>query len=255
MAKIEIPKIGYTKDLSVFVMASVNRATKSNKALKESIARHGLLPYYPIVVTPNMEVIDGQHRIAIAREIMEERAAKGDTTPIIAFYVIDDRADEDLINQILTPNIARRDWTAADYLHAYVEQNKDVYKQFDEATKHLPFSGLGNNMVVFSRGKTSAAAFKKGNLVGDVDFYNKVVSWLLATQCKLNGKTPFVSAITTLFDKYADKLTEEQLDALAARLSTEEVEQRTKAAYIKRFLTLCGMNAKQRDKFLAQFEE
>lgn len=253
---IQVLVVNNVEDFDFFKYAETNRKVRPNKALYENISKHGLLPYYPIVVTPEHIALDGQNRIAMAMEVFKNRMAEAEKNnekvqPMNIYYIVDDTTTSSVNEKILLPNIARKDWVAEDWLNYYAKQNNEVYKEFELAVKELPFSGLGNNMVIFSHGKTSASKFKKGKLQGDTDFYKKIVTFLKEVNCKLNGKTPFLKAIVDFFDTYVPQLSEDQMKTFSSRLGQEEVEQTTKDAYIKRFLTLCGMNnAKVRDKFI-----
>lgn len=254
--KNSVPVICVTTDYSQFKHLSLNREVKKNKALRASIERNGLLPYYPIVVTPNMEIIDGQHRLATLMAIMEERkAANPETENLPVYYVIDERINAEsgnafIAQAILDPNITSNNWDGQAYLNSYVQQNIPVYKEFDEVTKELPFSGFGNRMVIFSAGKTSAKKFKEGKLQGNKDFYKEVVNFLLEASCPLNGRTPFLQAIVAFFVNFKEKLNKEQWSAFSEKLASQEVEQTSREAYLKTFLKLAGYtNPSQRNKF------
>ena len=56
-----------TQDYSKFKFLSYNRAVGSNKKLSKSIEIANLTPVCPIIVTPDMEIIDGQNRFEVCK--------------------------------------------------------------------------------------------------------------------------------------------------------------------------------------------
>lgn len=82
--------------------------------LEKSIKEKNLLRYNPILVNEKMEVVDGQHRLAVAKKNSLE----------IFFTVVADGSVDDMI--LLDTNV--RAWGALDYLESWIKQGKDDYK-------------------------------------------------------------------------------------------------------------------------------
>ena len=60
-------EIKKTYDYSKFKFLSYNRAVGSNKKLMRSIEMANLTSVCPIIVTPKMEIIDGQNRFEVCK--------------------------------------------------------------------------------------------------------------------------------------------------------------------------------------------
>ncbi len=108
-------EIKKTTDYGIFKKIVGNRRPNPNhiKALESAISEHDLLPENPIIVNEQMEIIDGQHRLAAAQRMRR---------PI--YYVIKKGASLDEIRLLNTHVIL---WHLDDYLQSYVQQGKEDY--------------------------------------------------------------------------------------------------------------------------------
>lgn len=111
MAKQSEVLIHKTEEYDLFKQLEGNRPLNKGliRSLHESIENDGnYLQYNPILVNEDMEVIDGQHRLKVAKELEK---------PI--YYIV---AEGFRLKQAQILNSRKRDWKAADYLHALLAQ-------------------------------------------------------------------------------------------------------------------------------------
>lgn len=106
-----VKQVYETTNLDKFKELQGNRPIKVSKALRESIVKRGILT--EIKVNRKMEVLDGQHRLAVAREL---------GLPIM--YTFDD-SDIDVAEL----NSTSKSWKIEDYIHKYAESGYQSYKQ------------------------------------------------------------------------------------------------------------------------------
>jgi hypothetical protein len=138
-----------TTDYSVFKILSSNRSldTTNLKRIKASLQANNLLEMCPIIVTPSMEVIDGQHRLQAAKEL-----------GIPVWYVINHTShDEDII----LLNAAKKNWTLEDYLNFYVAKNLPEYRKVLEFCEKYDLSVRQYLRSYFYEGKI-VERFKAG---------------------------------------------------------------------------------------------
>jgi hypothetical protein len=111
----EKPEIHVTTDYDQFKSLVGNRSIfePSLRKLIASLEEHNSLPFTPIKVNSNMEVIDGQHRLMAARQL---------NLPI--YYVIEPDADLKTVQRV---NANQRSWTPFDYLESFIAQGKKDY--------------------------------------------------------------------------------------------------------------------------------
>jgi len=144
-------KIYSTKDYDDFSIIKGNRpVSQSHLArLTAAILENNLLAQNPIIVNAELEIIDGQHRLLIAK-----------ANNLMLYYVIADEAD---INDVQMLNALRKSWSAKDYLDSYALQGKRDYKRLQELyleTK-MPISNL---LEIFAKpGFSRWNTFKTGN--------------------------------------------------------------------------------------------
>ena len=117
-----------TFNYNSFIIIEENRDIKGLESLKKSIEKHGWL-MSPGTVNMKGELIDGQTRLTIAKELN------------LPFYFVVDlnaKSKKAMINALIGLNAARRQWKMEDWLHLYVTQNaKDESYPEYEIYNHL----------------------------------------------------------------------------------------------------------------------
>ncbi|CAB4126454.1 ParB/Sulfiredoxin [uncultured Caudovirales phage] len=113
-------KVFFTKDYDRFAKLRGNRQLNTGKInrIKKDILEEGLdmLRYCPILVhdkNGQLEVIDGQHRLAVARQL---------NSPV--WYIL---ADELTLAEIAKVNSRTEKWKTQDFVNCYVEQGNEHY--------------------------------------------------------------------------------------------------------------------------------
>ena len=112
---IDISNVKSTTNYSQFKDVLGNREVLPNKLLRlqQSIMENDKLAANPIIVTPELAVIDGQHRLQAAKNLNKK-----------IYYLIDQKAcDEDIILY----NTARSNWSLDEFLFYYQQRKKDAY--------------------------------------------------------------------------------------------------------------------------------
>lgn len=110
-----IPEYRTTSNYNQFKNFDGNRATDQNHIdeLIRSIKNSNKLHLHPIIVDQNKNIIDGQHRLAAARELK---------LPI--YYIVDVDAEK---SDIPILNTNRRNWLLTDYISFYQESGLEDY--------------------------------------------------------------------------------------------------------------------------------
>lgn len=145
-----VKQVYETADLSKFKQLKGNRPIKISKALRDSIAKRGVLT--EIKVNRKMEVIDGQHRLAVAREL---------GLPIT--YTFDD-SDIDVAEL----NSTSKSWKVEDYIHKYAESGYQSYKQLLNLMTTYP--SLRMSSTISTALGYSSTAGRKTDVVRDGAF-------------------------------------------------------------------------------------
>lgn len=105
-----------TRQYSKFKLLSTNREVNMSHVrslMKEFEDFGNITQVSPVLVTPRMEVIDGQHRLEAAKQL-----------GLPVFY----KAIEHLtIKDARRMNIAQKSWRSQDYLMSYVNEGKKAY--------------------------------------------------------------------------------------------------------------------------------
>jgi hypothetical protein len=124
-------KVFFTKDYRRFVKVQGNRTLnkKKIKRIKDDIAAGlDLLKYCPIIVAEKdgkLEIIDGQHRFAVATELKSH-----------VWYIV---ADELTLLEIAKMNSNTEKWKNRDFIHCYTSQGNEHYAKIDEFMKKYGF--------------------------------------------------------------------------------------------------------------------
>lgn len=110
-----------TTDYNIFRTISGNRDINQHhvQQLMDAIENKNLLRYFPVLVNENMEVIDGQHRLAAAVGLGLE----------VPYEVVSGLQIED----VMSINTNSKSWNIYDFVEAYVQMDNPDYielKQF-----------------------------------------------------------------------------------------------------------------------------
>lgn len=114
-----------------------------NKLVK-SISKNNLLHLNPVIVNPNMEVIDGQHRIAAAEQLGLE-----------VFYQVDEKVSKKDLSDL---NSVKKNWSTMDYVNYWTIEKAigfdqlskflSVYPQLPPSTALMLLSADGSRDIV-----------------------------------------------------------------------------------------------------------
>lgn len=145
-------KIYKTKDLNKFKTLDYNRVIneKHVNKLRILLEKDNQLEKFPICVTPAFEVIDGQHRLAAARELKLE-----------VFYVIDEHFSE---SDLLSMNSNRLNWSMLDYINYWADRKGGDYLFLKEMIEgiDLPVMIVHDILNLSSNGGKRWASIKLG---------------------------------------------------------------------------------------------
>lgn len=105
-----------TKDYSIFKKSEGNRPVnpKHVNRLVRSYEKFGWLNS-PLIVNEKMQVVDGQHRLAAAKEM---------ENPISVTFIIVKGYN---LQEVQALNLMQSNWSTKDYLHSYADQGLEHY--------------------------------------------------------------------------------------------------------------------------------
>lgn len=158
-----------TTDYKQFKDLSYNREVDKAhvKRLVKSIREKNLLHLNPIIVSKDMEVIDGQHRLEAAKELKLP----------IHYIMSEDAFDGTEIQQL---NSVSKNWSNADYL-AYWTVRKapgfNVLSKFVNQNPAIPFTSA--MQLLSSSFDRDTAAFKNGHVdVSNLNYAEEIAEQL-----------------------------------------------------------------------------
>ncbi len=182
-----------TTDYDQFHLLPENRVVDPVhvRKLAGQIKEQNLLRIKPLDVTADLGVIDGQHRLAAAREL---------GVPI--FYKIGAQLNESAITAL---NVGQKNWAATDYLHYWTVKGRPAYVAFTEFRTRHPRLSFSNAKIMLSgaSGGSNAHGFRLGQWEGagevDVAVAEQVADLVerVATETpfKFSAHTGFVGAL------------------------------------------------------------
>lgn len=150
MAK-KVNHILETYDYDKFKMIKGNRNIKKNSNLENSVKKNGII--LPVDVNENMEVLDGQHRLEIARKY---------SLPV-PYRIITGLG----INDVIELNNTIKTWKLEDYIQKFViEENQEYIRlmKLIDTHKGLPLSSVVSAaMGNLALSSIATQAIKTGN--------------------------------------------------------------------------------------------
>lgn len=159
-----------SREYKKFRIVEQNRAIDYDHVahLYDAIEAKNLLSVNPILVTPDYEVIDGQHRL---------KAAEALGVPI--YYII---SQEVTVKDVASTNALTKHWSLQDYMSWYFKEKRPQYVLLQEFMITYPFLTLNSAMSLCYYGDSSelSRTFKTGRYVcNDLPFAHRVAKALL----------------------------------------------------------------------------
>ena len=185
-------KVQTSKNFKMFKFLNGNRSVdnKHLKRLEKSMSEKKL--FSPILVTKNMEILDGQHRFLVSKKLQLP----------LDFIVVD---DSDGLQDVHTYNSMSKNWNADDYMNSYAvigNENYIIYRDFKNKYK-LPHSQT--LMILTNQISNRGDLFRKyqsGNLkIKDLDIANETAIKIVALKDFYKGyqRSSFVLTMISLF--------------------------------------------------------
>lgn len=202
-----------TTDYSMFKFDDRNRRIQAPhvEQLINQIKEKNLLEAYPILVTSDMLVLDGQHRL---------RAAESLGVPI--YYTVSSTATLDDVPEI---NVSTLHWSLEDYFRRWVLDGHPEYVKLQKFIDDFPFLSLAQSIELcyFGNRLHVRHLFKIGKYTTNDERWARVVcGYILDFKPYIShwNHRWFVAAISMLAanDNYDHKRMMEKMEYLSTRL-------------------------------------
>jgi len=166
----QIHLIQSTTNYGQFRLDPTNRAVNSDhlEKLYDAIKKKNLLKEFPILVTEDGTILDGQHRL---------KAAEALNTPI--YYIV---TKDMTVDDVSETNAAVRKWSTADWLDVWCKRGAPEYIKLQEFMRQYPFIKIGNaiNLCTYGDRAQLQSNFKSGKYkCNDLEFAHQVASAVL----------------------------------------------------------------------------
>lgn len=223
------PKIEETINYEKFSTLNGNRTIVQNHLnnLVRSISRKNLLHVNPIVVNKQFEVIDGQHRLAAAKQLK-----------IAIYYVVENELS---LSDVTLLNTTSKTWKLADYIDSYVARYEAGDDRFEDYVELKEFvlqtnisatvaSALLSGIVYGGRKTASQDTIKTGQFkVKNRKFADTVAGVMIElssySPSKIYGKQYYVYAIAKLVQKYDKKKIVEEIKRIGKQIPEQSTPQ------------------------------
>lgn len=190
-----VTPIYYTKEYKLFKFIKGNREInelKVKRIIDDIDNGLNMLKYCPIVVTEDLQIIDGQHRFTVSKILKE---------PV--FYVI---AKEISLSQIASINSRTERWKPANFVNCYAETGNKDYKDLQAFIMkyNLPVSSalniLTNGIYTMQRTPKIKKHFEEGTLkIRFMDEATRIIEYALRFKgFPGNTSGTFLDAISNL---------------------------------------------------------
>jgi hypothetical protein len=167
---VEVNKVYRTNDLSIFKSIDGNRVPNLQhiRRLSASVEQYGM-KCNPIIVNESFEVIDGQHRLAAAREV-----------GTFVYYIM---INGYTLREVHTLNLNQKNWTKKDFMNGYADMGIESYvklRKFVDKNDDFTFNDCiafcsnvtgGNHNAISAKYKTDRSknlkeVFEEGTWIG-----------------------------------------------------------------------------------------
>lgn len=196
--RAEKPVIYSTKDYSMFKGIIGNRKVYIEHVnfLTKSVAKKNLLSQFPILVNKDMQVIDGQHRLEVAKN-----------NNLTVYYIIADAGGLELIQEL---NSSVKPWRGEDYLNSYIALGIKDYKTigYYKDTYKLNIMVLLNLLYGNKSGGRHWTQFKRGQIRIDdeKEFQDRIEAYMKIRIYAVKGAwkdREFIRAFTLVLENFS----------------------------------------------------
>jgi hypothetical protein len=154
------------------------------RKLVAMITQSNLLHIKPLDVTADLGVIDGQHRLAAAREL-----------GVPVYYKIGQQLSQ---ADITTLNVAQKNWQGPDYLHYWTVKGRTDYVALTQFWQRHPTLSFSNaKMMLGGSTNNRAQEFRAGNWKASEQAYKGEQAAVLVE--RVAAETPFKQAMHSGF--------------------------------------------------------
>lgn len=189
----QIHLIQSTTDYSRFRLSPANRTINQDHLAKlyDAIKVKNLLREFPILVTEDGTVLDGQHRL---------RAAEALDTPI--YFIVTKIMS---IDDVSETNATVRKWTNADWLDIWCKRGAPEYLKLQGFLRQYPFVSISSaiNMCTYGDRSNIHGGFRSGKYkCNDLEFAHQVANAVLdfAPYVTFYKDPRFVYAVNNLIE-------------------------------------------------------
>lgn len=142
-----------TTDYNQFKLVKGNRNLNDSnlKMIMRSVLEMNLLAQNPIQVNENMEIIDGQHRLEVAKRLQ---------VPI--YYIV---VDGGSLKDVIRLNAHRKSWSSDDYTNSYIKLGNNNYQILKDFMKQYKMRYIVTLSLLSGRYIYESGSGKKGSVM------------------------------------------------------------------------------------------
>jgi len=151
-------EVFYTSDHSILKTQEGNRDVTANdiKRIEKKILANNLLKYHPILIGKDFNVIDGQHRLEVAKRNNLD----------IHFIVME---TESSLRTTQLINTTGKAWQVKDFLKSFIALGNDEYIKFNEYLQEYNFLTISQlvDLAVMGRNQSASKSdtFRNGEMI------------------------------------------------------------------------------------------
>lgn len=210
-----------SKDYNKFKFVDVNRAVNRLEVEKKKnlLVKNDKSSVLPILVTKNLEIIDGQHRFVALKELNK---------PI--YYIIDENY---CMSDVVDINSTSLRWSSADFLTYYIKQDKQNYIKFNDLLKKYSFN-ITELVHLVGNGESKRNPFedfKTGNLKLKSDKDVEILCQILFNLKPFyrSTPTPMINSINFIYNNFKNVKFEKLYEKLLVEKSKKNNDEKLEA--------------------------